>query len=871
MRRVYDAAERSKTLGVFESPTGTGKTLSVLVGALSWVDDRRKARLRGEKLDDEDDKEADADTKPSDTSEPDWLREYDTKRRKTDADEVERRRGARRAELRARAKAAETRATLKTNAEKRLREKIESASTTRCAIDPHTAEENEFLVDAYDSGAEGAREDLRALLRDEDEDDEDEDDFNRDEDEALRPAQQIILCSRTHSQLTQVIGELRSTVFGGKVAKAEEQVAAAAIAGRAQLCVNPAVKNLGSAARINERCLEMSKSKTTAKDKTIKACPFLSKRRRALLELKEAALAKPMDIEDLAKLGTTRKACPYYAARSALPEADLVLMPYASLLHADTRESLGVKLENAVVIFDEAHNLVDAVYNSYGAGVSLEQVRDVMDMLTTYVDRFKTRLSASNLRYLKVLTNLTRAFVTVLHKEVAAVGESTQEKRLMSLNDFLFECGQDTVNMFSLRRYLKESKVAHKIASYGERVRAGDDASWGGDWDGVGKVKIESVGTSKVAVAPDPNANPRVSAVHALTSFIDALASADTDGRIILERDESGTSATVRFILLDAASRFKRVVQQARSVILVGGTLAPIPELVSQLFPELSAALSPTTTTPKMESAHALKMFSCGHIIPRDNLLPLAVPVGPTGLSLDFTHGARSNVALIDELGRIVLNATRISPGGACVFFPSFKYADDVYERWTKSGVLTSISAIKDVYREPREASALEQCLRDYAVSVRGDGAAIGVKRRGAVLLCVVGGKLSEGINFKDELGRLVIMVGLPFANIADAELKARMDHLDSGAGNHGRGRAYYEALCMRGVNQSIGRAIRHVGDYACILLCDKRWGACGTATSRTKAAAALPDWIEQRLVVPERNFGEVQMRLAQFFRKRSS
>lgn len=40
-----------------------------------------------------------------------------------------------------------------------------------------------------------------------------------------------------------------------------------------------------------------------------------------------------MDVEDLARLGQRRGACPYYAARAAMPEADLVLLPYAALLN----------------------------------------------------------------------------------------------------------------------------------------------------------------------------------------------------------------------------------------------------------------------------------------------------------------------------------------------------------------------------------------------------------------------------------------------------------------------------------------------------------------------------------------------------------
>lgn len=888
MRRVYDACERSATLGVFESPTGTGKTLSVLIGALSWVDDRRRARLNGDKLDDykSDDDANNADdarldgkeNKADETDEPDWLKEYDTKRRKSNADETERRRARIREEMRQRAKTAETRARLKRDAEARLRDKIQSKNmtTTTTTLDPHAEEEREFLADDYDSGAEHAVEDLKLLLKDDEDSDSDgAGGFGafEDEDEALRPAQQIILCSRTHSQLTQVIGELRGTVFGGKKKTTgdEEQVAVAAVAGRAQLCVNPAVRSLGSAARINERCLDLSKSKAGARGKP-KGCPYLSKRRRALLELKEAALAKPMDIEDLAKMGETRRTCPYYAARSALPEADLVLMPYASLLHADTRESLGVKLENAVVVFDEAHNLVDAVHNAYGAAVTLNQLEDVDDMLTTYVNRFKTRLSASNLRHLRTLTNITRAFTKALVKETADA--TKPEKRLLSLNDFLFECGQDVVNMFSLRRYLKESKIAHKIASYGERVRSGQALSMNPE-----DFKVENIGNAKVAVVGTSSGGTRVGAVHALASLINALAGADADGRMIYERgDGKDTPATLKFVLLDAASRFKSVVEQARSVVLVGGTLAPIPELVTQLFPDLikngngDADDAKKSQQEQQQRRHQLRTFTCGHIIPKDNLLPMTVSAGPTGVSLDFTHDARSNTAVMDELGRIIINANRVAPGGACVFFPSFKYADAVCARWEQTGALATMRSVKDVYREPRDASALEQCLRDYAESVR-KAKESGTSRGGAILLCVVGGKLSEGINFKDELGRLVIMVGLPYANVADAELKARMDHLDTGIGNQGRGRAYYEALCMRGVNQSIGRAIRHVGDYACILLCDKRWGVYGsngsTDANKTKAANALPDWIRARLRVPEK-YGHVQLALGQFFRARA-
>ena len=98
---------------------------------------------------------------------------------------------------------------------------------------------------------------------------------------------------------------------------------------------------------------------------------------------------------------------------------------------------------------------------------------------------------------------------------------------------------------------------------------------------------------------------------------------------------------------------------------------------------------------------------------------------------------------------------------------------------------------------------------------------------------------MSEGINFCDDLARVVVMVGLPYPNARSAELKEKMSFLDlQGAG---RGRQYYENLCMRAVNQSIGRAIRHKGDYASILLVDHRFGY-------SSVRSQLPGWIQARL-----------------------
>ena len=48
----------------------------------------------------------------------------------------------------------------------------------------------------------------------------------------------------------------------------------------------------------------------------------------------------------------------------------LVVLPYNTLLHAGTREALGLRLKGNIVIIDEAHNLLDVINSVHSVEIS---------------------------------------------------------------------------------------------------------------------------------------------------------------------------------------------------------------------------------------------------------------------------------------------------------------------------------------------------------------------------------------------------------------------------------------------------------------------------------------------------------------------
>jgi len=224
----------------------------------------------------------------------------------------------------------------------------------------------------------------------------------------------------------------------------------------------------------------------------------------------------------------------------------------------------------------------------------------------------------------------------------------------------------------------------------------------------------------------------------------------------------------------------------------------------------------------------------------------------------------------------VLFNFASIVPGGMVVFLPSYGFLDVVQIAWQSSGLLDKLKSKKKVFSEPQESTQVETVLREYTCAIHDTMPPSASKKSGALLFAVIGAKLSEGLNFTDDLARAVIIIGLPFANLASPELRERMSYVNrleqsllagSGAsakkvgGPRDAASELYENMCMNAVNQSIGRAIRHRGDWASLILIDGRY-----ASSRIRDK--LPKWIGQNTLITE-GFGHAVREMGKFYREK--
>jgi Rad3-related DNA helicase len=166
--------------------------------------------------------------------------------------------------------------------------------------------------------------------------------------------------------------------------------------------------------------------------------------------------------------------------------------------------------------------------------------------------------------------------------------------------------------------------------------------------------------------------------------------------------------------------------------------------------------------------------------------------------------------AMFERIAAHLGQTSEAVPGHMAAFFPSYALLENVRRR---------LDCAREVVVEERGIGKEE---RERLV-----GALRSSRRAGSgepkLLLGVLGGGLSEGYDYEDNLLRAVAIVGLPLAP-PSLEQDARIRYATERFG--AKGKLYsYVVPSMNRVLQAAGRLIRGPEDHGVILLMDKRFG----------------------------------------------
>jgi DNA excision repair protein ERCC-2 len=306
-----------------------------------------------------------------------------------------------------------------------------------------------------------------------------------------------------------------------------------------------------------------------------------------------------------------------------------------------------------------------------------------------------------------------------------------------------------------------------------------------------------------------------------IATFATLVATYDQGFVLILEPYESETATVpnpiLHFTCLDAAIAIKPVFERFSSVIVTSGTISPL-----EMY-------------PKMLGFEAVIQESYTMTLARKSFLPMIVTRGSDQSAISSSFQVRNEPSVVRNYGNLLTEFCKLTPDGVVVFFPSYLYMESIISMWQGMGILDTVWKYKLILVETPDSQETSLALETYRTACNNG--------RGAVLLCVARGKVSEGIDFDHHYGRTVICMGVPFQYTESRILKARLQFMRENYHIHENDFLSFDA--MRHAAQCLGRVLRGKDDYGIMVLADRRF-----QRKRTQ----LPKWINQALPEADTN-----------------
>lgn len=514
-----------------------------------------------------------------------------------------------------------------------------------------------------------------------------------------------------------------------------------------------------TASRLHEQGLALSLLEIQAKDKTCACrlglcspdadgiCPRTRGFFDRLPEARQQLLGQPLlTPEKIATVADALQLCPFELSLQMLPWVDLVVCDFNYVFDPLVRlNSLQSDQQRRALLVDEAHNLGDRARGMYSAQLT----------------RRGSRQAARDCQGYPTLKRAVNSLVRALDQWVeerprderfsAGPADAAAEVWLTSLDTTttrdVFQ-GPDAVIAAAHKVMAVVSQMWEQSQSPPEEI---------GEW------------------------------LHSLYRFLTIVGILNDQHRCLTRRenrDAPWQEQQLKLLCVNAADFLQQCYRQFRGVILFSATLRPAPYIQQQLG---VAAESPYLSLPSPFTSDQLGVFLCPY--------------------LDTRYRARERAAdtLVDMIARVYHSR----PGNYLVFFPSYRFLQQVAERFA--------AQYPDIALIQQTAGASEQERAAFLACFSENRRSLG--------FAIMGGIFGEGIDYVGEqlVGCILAGVGLPQVSEEQELLRQAAATCGDKVFSNGFDIAYrYPGLTR--VLQAAGRVIRTETDRGVVILADARF-----------------------------------------------
>ncbi|WOO79552.1 General transcription and DNA repair factor IIH helicase subunit XPD [Vanrija pseudolonga] len=630
---------------------------------------------------------------------------------------------------------------------------------------------------------------------------------------------QLVYCSRTVPEIEKALAELKRLMeYRAEMGANDEGFRGLGLSSRKNLCLNPEVAKEKKGKIVDSRCRDLTSAYACEQGRADPGSVPLCSWHEELNNYETGNLIPPgvYTLDDVKQYGREKGVCPYFTIRRMMPYVDVIIYSFHYLLDPKVAEQVSQHLsKEAIVVFDEAHNIDNVCIES----LSIDLTRPMLDSAARSVAKIGDKID-------DIKKNDAQKLQDEYEKLVAGLSSARGEEDDLLANpvlsdDMISEAIPGNIRKAEhfiafLKRFIEYLKtrmrVLHVVAETPQSFLAHlKEITY------IEKRPLQFCAerlTSLIQTLNLTNIDEHY-ALQKIAGFATLVATYEKGFLLILEPYET-EHATVanpifHFTCLDPSLAIAPVFERFSSVVITSGTISPL-----EMYPKI------LQFQPVIEESYPMTLT-------RNAFLPMVITRGSDQVPISSRFEVRNDPAVVRNFGSILIDLARTVPDGVVAFFPSYLYMESIVSAWYDMGILSEVWKHKLLFVETPDAMETSIALKNYREACNNG--------RGAVMLSVARGKVSEGIDFDHNYGRAVIMFGIPYQYTESRILKARLEFLRD---NHRiRENDYLTFDAMRHAAQCVGRVLRGKTDWGLMVFADKRF-------ARQDKRSKLPRWINQ-------------------------